>query len=175
MHWGKQVKFTGQHPELELNQRLTHTQRCSCVSALTGHGEVAVTVIGSCCWGQTSDSQLSVIIYHRSSCGLDASACVCVCALVCVCVHAFVIVKEQAYYWLFHCIEKEKRNVEEERVKGGSWTSTEYECKRKWRLMIIFDTRTEDGITGSHRPPVSCELLTDVWWPNDSWCGRAEA
>lgn len=63
----------------------THTQRCSCVSALTGHGEVAVTVIGSCCWGQTSDSQLSVIIYHRSSCGLDASACVCVCARVCVC------------------------------------------------------------------------------------------
>lgn len=56
---------------------LMHTHTLS--QTHMGHGEVAVTVIGSCCRGRTHNSQLSVIIHHSSSRGLDASACVCVC------------------------------------------------------------------------------------------------
>lgn len=41
--------------------------------------------------------------------------------------------------------------------------------------MIIFDSCREDGITGSHRPPVSCVLMTDVWWPRHAWCSGAGA
>lgn len=39
--------------------------------------------------------------------------------------------------------------------------------------MIIFHGCREDGIRGSRRPPVSCELMTDVWWPRHAWCSEA--
>lgn len=38
--------------------------------------------------------------------------------------------------------------------------------------MIVFDGCRDDGIVGSRRPPVSCELMTDVWWPRRASCRR---
>lgn len=90
----------------------THACVCTVTRAHTGHREVAVTVIGSCCQGQTHNSQLSVIIHHRSSCGPDASSCVCVCACVRVCVIVREIGKLLVIY--FSILKEERRNVEEE-------------------------------------------------------------
>lgn len=40
---------------------------------------------------------------------------------------------------------------------------SEYEKETKQRSMIMFDGWSEDGITGSRRPLVSCVLMTDAW------------
>lgn len=97
----------------------------ACTYTLKGHGKVAVTVIGSCCRGQSHNSQLSVIIHHGRSCGLDASACVCVCACayvhVCVCVRVIVGEIGKLLVIYFSMLKEDRRNVgkEEEEEEGG--------------------------------------------------------
>lgn len=119
-----------------INSLPTHIQMQTLTRAHTGHGEVAVTVIGSCCQGQTHNSQLSVIIHHRSSCGLDACVCVCMCVIVGEIGKLLVI--------YFSLLRGERRNVEEgdrgefeeARRRYAEWI----EEKAKGRLMIIFDS-----------------------------------
>lgn len=33
------------------------------------------------------------------------------------------------------------------------------------KRLIVFDSVRKDNLIGSRRPPVSCVLMTDVWWP----------
>lgn len=85
---------------------------------------------------------------------------------MCMCVIVGEIGKLLVIY--FGILKEERRNVEEVEEEEGRGVSLRrpgrnMQSETKERLMIIFDSCREDGITGSHRPPVSCVLMTDVW------------
>lgn len=149
----------------------THTMNTHALVHM-GHGEVAVTVIGSCCWGQTHNSQLSVIILHSSLFAVWKPLHVSVCVFVRVCVVDGEIGKLLVIY--FSMLKRREGRGGGGWGGGGPAEKSRVNIKRgkKGGLIIIFDSHEGVETKGSCRPPLSCMLMTDVWWPGHAWCCR---